>query len=47
VGSLGAGGAEAKVSDVQVTHCTFNQTTNGARIKTWLVFSFFLLYYVL
>ncbi|EFH45330.1 glycoside hydrolase family 28 protein [Arabidopsis lyrata subsp. lyrata] len=36
VGSLGAGGAEAKVSDVHVTHCTFNQTTNGARIKTWL-----------
>ncbi|KAL1215611.1 putative polygalacturonase [Cardamine amara subsp. amara] len=36
VGSLGAGGAEAAVSDIQVTHCTFNQTTNGARIKTWL-----------
>ncbi|XP_019087279.1 PREDICTED: probable polygalacturonase At3g15720 [Camelina sativa] len=36
VGSLGAGGAEATVSNVQVTHCTFNQTTNGARIKTWL-----------
>ncbi|EOA18998.1 hypothetical protein CARUB_v10007643mg [Capsella rubella] len=36
VGSLGAGGAEATVSNVQVSHCTFNQTANGARIKTWL-----------
>ncbi|CAL9228381.1 unnamed protein product, partial [Arabidopsis halleri] len=49
VGSLGAGGAEAKVSDVHVTHCTFNQTTNGARIKTWLVYFSFLFtnYYLL
>ncbi|CAA7035687.1 unnamed protein product [Microthlaspi erraticum] len=35
VGSLGANGETATVSNVQVTHCTFNQTLNGARIKTW------------
>ncbi|CAA7061551.1 unnamed protein product [Microthlaspi erraticum] len=35
VGSLGADGEKAAVSNVQVTNCTFNQTTNGARIKTW------------
>ncbi|VVB10154.1 unnamed protein product [Arabis nemorensis] len=35
VGSLGAQGVDAVVSNVQVTHCTFNQTKNGARIKTW------------
>ncbi|CAH8315038.1 unnamed protein product [Eruca vesicaria subsp. sativa] len=35
VGSLGLNGGNAAVSDVQVTQCTFNQTTNGARIKTW------------
>ncbi|XP_019090110.1 PREDICTED: probable polygalacturonase At3g15720 [Camelina sativa] len=35
VGSLGADGANDAVSGVQVTHCTFNRTMNGARIKTW------------
>ncbi|CAH8272424.1 unnamed protein product [Arabidopsis lyrata] len=35
VGSLGADGTNAEVSDVHVTHCTFNETMNGARIKTW------------
>ncbi|CAF2032439.1 hypothetical protein HID58_078725 [Brassica napus] len=35
VGSLGVNGGSAAVSDVQVTQCTFNQTMNGARIKTW------------
>ncbi|AED93697.1 Pectin lyase-like superfamily protein [Arabidopsis thaliana] len=35
VGSLGADGENAAVSDVYVTQCTFNKTTNGARIKTW------------
>jgi len=38
VGSLGADGENAAVSDVYVTQCTFNKTTNGARIKTWQVF---------
>lgn len=41
VGSLGADGANAAVSNVQVTHCTFNETMNGARIKTWQVFIYF------
>lgn len=40
VGSLGVNGGNAAVSDVQVTQCTFNQTMNGARIKTWPVYSF-------
>ncbi|CAH2076614.1 unnamed protein product [Thlaspi arvense] len=35
VGSLGEDGEKAEVSGVQVTHCTFNRTMNGARIKTW------------
>ncbi|KAJ0240734.1 hypothetical protein HA466_0223180 [Hirschfeldia incana] len=35
VGSLGINGGNAAVSDVRVTQCTFNQTMNGARIKTW------------
>ncbi|XP_019097452.1 PREDICTED: probable polygalacturonase At3g15720 [Camelina sativa] len=35
VGSLGADGANDAVSGVQVAHCTFNGTMNGARIKTW------------
>lgn len=43
VGSLGADGTNAEVSDVHVTHCTFNETMNGARIKTWQVL-FFLIY---
>ncbi|CAN8229263.1 unnamed protein product [Cochlearia groenlandica] len=36
VGSLGGDGVEATVSDVQVSNCTFNNTKNGARIKTWM-----------
>lgn len=43
VGSLGAEGGDAAVSNVQVTHCTFNQTKNGARIKTWPVLIFYFL----
>ncbi|EOA14590.1 hypothetical protein CARUB_v10027840mg, partial [Capsella rubella] len=35
IGSLGANGQVAKVENVQVTHCIFNKTSNGARIKTW------------
>ncbi|WZZ73230.1 hypothetical protein YC2023_084600 [Brassica napus] len=35
VGSLGRDGEESIVENVQVTNCTFNETTNGARIKTW------------
>ncbi|KAL1215610.1 putative polygalacturonase [Cardamine amara subsp. amara] len=35
VGSLGADGTSSVVSDVQVTNCTFTQTVNGARIKTF------------
>ncbi|XP_010527121.1 PREDICTED: probable polygalacturonase At3g15720 [Tarenaya hassleriana] len=35
VGSLGAKGFKETVENVQVVDCTFNRTTNGARIKTW------------
>ncbi|KAF8035861.1 hypothetical protein BT93_C1781 [Corymbia citriodora subsp. variegata] len=35
IGSLGANGANETVEEVQVRNCTFNGTTNGARIKTW------------
>ncbi|KAF8035858.1 hypothetical protein BT93_C1778 [Corymbia citriodora subsp. variegata] len=35
VGSLGKNGAHETVEEIQVQHCTFNGTTNGARIKTW------------
>ncbi|RID60560.1 hypothetical protein BRARA_F03708 [Brassica rapa] len=35
VGSLGRDGEESIVENVQVTNCTFSETTNGARIKTW------------
>ncbi|WZZ02295.1 hypothetical protein YC2023_074623 [Brassica napus] len=35
VGSLGKDGEESIVENVQVTNCTFNETNNGARIKTW------------
>ncbi|KAK9683602.1 hypothetical protein RND81_10G152200 [Saponaria officinalis] len=35
IGSLGRGGAQAKVEQVFVKHCSFIGTTNGARIKTW------------
>ncbi|RHN38843.1 putative polygalacturonase [Medicago truncatula] len=34
VGSLGKNGTEDKVSDIHVRNCTFNETQNGARIKT-------------
>lgn len=37
VGSLGKDGEESIVENVQVTNCTFNETNNGARIKTWPV----------
>lgn len=36
VGSLGKRPEEQTVSGVKVTNCTFTNTTNGARIKTWL-----------
>nr|XP_011470459.1 PREDICTED: probable polygalacturonase At3g15720 [Fragaria vesca subsp. vesca] len=35
IGSLGEHGSYSMVEDVQVRKCTFNGTTNGARIKTW------------
>ncbi|CAA7025425.1 unnamed protein product [Microthlaspi erraticum] len=35
IGSLGRGGLNETVENVKVTHCTFNGTSNGARIKTW------------
>lgn len=47
MGSLGVNGGNAAVSDVQVTQCTFNQTMNGARIKTWPVYSFFLRFHLI
>ncbi|KEH18030.1 polygalacturonase [Medicago truncatula] len=34
VGSLGKKGSEDKVSNIHVRNCTFNETQNGARIKT-------------
>lgn len=37
IGSLGEHGSYSMVEDVQVRKCTFNGTTNGARIKTWKV----------
>ncbi|KAK7392290.1 hypothetical protein VNO78_20724 [Psophocarpus tetragonolobus] len=36
VGSLGKRPDEQSVNGVTVTNCTFVNTTNGARIKTWL-----------
>ncbi|CAI8595161.1 unnamed protein product [Vicia faba] len=36
VGSLGRNGAEESVEKIYVRNCTFNRTTNGARIKTWM-----------
>ncbi|KAM6570409.1 hypothetical protein CsatB_018394 [Cannabis sativa] len=35
IGSLGAGHAEAHVSDIFVRRAKFYETTNGVRIKTW------------
>lgn len=35
VGSLGYGGEKAEVEEIHVRNCTFNKSTNGARIKTW------------
>ncbi|AEE86050.2 putative polygalacturonase [Arabidopsis thaliana] len=35
IGSLGEGGASEVVQNVNVRHCTFTGTQNGARIKTW------------
>lgn len=37
VGSLGRNGAHEMVEYVYAQHCTFTQTQNGARIKTWQV----------
>ncbi|XP_068641877.1 probable polygalacturonase At3g15720 [Aristolochia californica] len=34
IGSLGEGNREAFVSQINVEHCTFDKTQNGARIKT-------------
>ncbi|KAK7344416.1 hypothetical protein VNO77_13983 [Canavalia gladiata] len=36
VGSLGKRPDEGTVNGVTVTNCTFTNTTNGARIKTWI-----------
>ncbi|KAE9587847.1 hypothetical protein Lal_00029467 [Lupinus albus] len=36
VGSLGKNGAYVEVEEIHVKNCTFNGTTNGARIKTWI-----------
>ncbi|CAN8233131.1 unnamed protein product [Cochlearia groenlandica] len=35
IGSLGRDGAKEKVENVVVQNCTFRETTNGVRIKTW------------
>nr|GME13862.1 polygalacturonase QRT2-like [Ipomoea batatas] len=35
IGSLGKSGNFVQVEDIHVYNCTFNGTTNGARIKTW------------
>ncbi|OIV98293.1 hypothetical protein TanjilG_16620 [Lupinus angustifolius] len=35
IGSLGKNGSYATVEEVNVTNCTFVETTNGVRIKTW------------
>ncbi|XP_027927591.1 probable polygalacturonase At3g15720 [Vigna unguiculata] len=36
IGSLGKNGAHHTVEEIYVRNCTFNRTTNGARIKTWI-----------
>ncbi|XP_021732165.1 probable polygalacturonase At3g15720 [Chenopodium quinoa] len=35
IGSLGKGGGNDTIQNVHVWNCTFKDTTNGARIKTW------------
>ena len=35
VGSLGGGPNEEDVSGIIVTNCTFIETQNGLRVKTW------------
>ncbi|RDY06861.1 putative polygalacturonase, partial [Mucuna pruriens] len=35
IGSLGKNGEYATVEEIYVRNCTFKETTNGARIKTW------------
>ncbi|CAO2825802.1 unnamed protein product [Amaranthus hypochondriacus] len=35
IGSLGKNGGMAKVEQIYVKNCTFNGSSNGARIKTW------------
>ncbi|KAJ8637585.1 hypothetical protein MRB53_011852 [Persea americana] len=35
IGSLGKEGGLAMVEQIHLFHCTFKDTTNGARIKTW------------
>ncbi|KAE9604561.1 putative polygalacturonase [Lupinus albus] len=35
IGSLGKNGAYATVEEVHVRNCTFTETQNGVRIKTW------------
>ena len=35
IGSLGKWPDDKGVTNIQVKNCTFDNTTNGARIKTW------------
>ncbi|XVF86474.1 hypothetical protein PTKIN_Ptkin18bG0043200 [Pterospermum kingtungense] len=35
IGSLGRGGTEVHVADINVNRVNFRETTNGVRIKTW------------
>jgi len=41
IGSLGRNDGHDKVEHVYVYDCSFNKTTNGARIKTFQVFKGF------
>lgn len=38
IGSLGANGSEAMAENIWVFNCSFTNTMNGARVKTWQVF---------